>query len=344
MKNSPQREIPPENAPAGLHIIAGAAAKPACGQDLVEDLRERARAEMDAGGMTQAQAGKEIGLSNSALSQWLAGKYAGDREAVADRVQAWLAARAEGAAMSAVLPEPPGWIETPTSGRIQAALGYAQLAGDISLVYGAAGVGKTMTARKYAVTRPNAWLATMSPATQALSPCLERVVEACGLRGVVAGRRALELEDSLRARVDGARGLLIIDESQHLGLRALEALRGLHDSTGCGLVLMGNEKVYSRLTGSGSRRAEFAQLFSRVGKRVRLSQVEKGDVAKLLAAWGSKVAADKETRSTALAIARMSGGLRLVTKTLRVASMYAGGGTVEARHVRTAWRELGGES
>ena len=77
-------------------------------------------------------------------------------------------------------------------------------------------------------------------------------------------------------RVNGVRGLLIVDEAQHLSLRALETLRALHDATGAGLALMGNAVVYARLTG-GRRAAEFAQLFSRVGKRVRLTQVEEGD-------------------------------------------------------------------
>lgn len=343
MKISLQPEIPPENAPTDLRVVAGAAAKPARGPDLVEELRGRARDELEAGGLSQAQAAREMGLSSPALSQWLSGKYAGDREAVADRVQAWLEARAEGAAMAAVLPEPPGWTETPTGRRIYAALGYAQLAGDVALVYGGAGLGKTFTAQRYAAKKPNVWIATMSPATQSLSCCLERVVEACGLRGVVAGRRALELEDALRGRVDGSRGLLVVDEAQHLGLRALEVLRGLHDATGAGVVLMGNERVYTRITGV-SRASEFAQLFSRVGKRVRLSQVEKGDVAKLLAAWGSKVDVDRELRSTALEIARRPGGLRLVTKTLRLAAMHAGGAAVKSRHVWEAWREIGGES
>ena len=327
----------PEATPSGTRVN-GSPASAAAGD---EQLRDQARAELDVYGLSQALAAREIGISGSALSQWLAGKYGGDQAAVAERVQSWLAARAERAVLSESLPKPPGWIETPTAARIDAALSYAQLTGDIAIVYGGAGLGKTMTARHYAAKRPNAWIATMTPATQALSPCLERVLEACGVRA--STERAVQLEAALRTKVDGSRGLLIVDEAQHLGLRALEALRGLHDTTLCGLALLGNELIYTRITG-GRRAAEFAQLFSRVGKRVRLTQVDKGDVAALLDGWGAKLSGGRELRAAAVAIARTPGGLRGLTKSLRLASLYAEGAPVEARHVRAAWRELGGDA
>lgn len=238
------------------------------------------------------------------------------------------------------LPTAPAWFSTPTAKRIEAGLMYAQTAGDIAVIHGGAGLGKTSTARWYASTRPNVWIAVMTPATCSLAPCLERVLEACGVRG--QGGRAARLEEALRMRVNGVRGLLIVDEAQHLSLRALETLRALHDATGAGLALMGNAVVYARLTG-GRRAAEFAQLFSRVGKRVRLTQVEDGDVDALLEAWGAKLSRPENFRKEALAIARKPGGLRVLTKTLRLAALIAGGEAVERRHVARAWNELGGD-
>ena len=247
--------------------------------------------------------------------------------------------RAKRAAFAEQLPAPPKWFCTPTAKRIDSTLAYAQLAGDIAVVYGGSGLGKTAAARRYASNWPNAWLATMTPSTAALGPCLERVLEACGVQE--PGARGARLEAALRTRVNGDRGLLIVDEAQHLNLRALEALRGLHDATGAGLALLGNELVYTRLTG-GRRAAEFAQLFSRVGKRLRLTQVEDGDVDALLAAWGAKLSMDRGLRPVALAIARKHGGLRGLTKTLRLAALLAEGEAVEERHMRTAWKDLGG--
>ena len=87
-------------------------------------------------------------------------------------------------------------------------------------------------------------------------------------------------------RLQGTKGLLIIDEAQHLSLLALESLRSIHDATACGLVLMGNESVYANL--SGRRSAEFAQLFSRVGMVLKLENPLPRTLRHWLGSGGSK--------------------------------------------------------
>ncbi len=316
-----------------------------------EGLREYARAALESDGLSQRVAAAEIGISDSALSQWLSGKYPGDVGAVDAAVGRWLDARAERAALRERLPAAPGYVETPTSRRIESALSWAQIAGDLVVVYGGAGLGKTVSARDYAAERPNVWTAAITPAAQALGSCLERVASVCGLRSAYGRRaRAAQLEADLLERLDGARGLLIVDEAQHLGARALEGLRGLHDASGMGLALLGNEMLYTRLTG-GSRAAEYAQLFSRIGRRVRLTRAAAGDVDALLAAWGLDGCA--EIRSAALDIARRPGALRGLTKVLRLAAMLAAGSrraagddapaaAIELRHLRAAQKDLMG--
>ena len=300
--------------------------------------REQARLAL-ATGLSQTQAAREIGISSAALSQWLAAKYQGDSGAVEAKVARWLRARTERQELTQHLPTPPEWVSMPTGRRIQAGLSYAHMAGDICVVYGGAGLGKTKTARRYAETRPNAWLATMSPATSALGPCLERLAGACGVRPV---GRAARLESDLRERLSGSRGLLIVDEAQHLSPRALEGLRALHDATDVGLAMLGNEMIYARLTG-GRRAAEFAQLYSRIGKRVRLTRPGQGDVSALLGAWPAF--RGEETRAAALDIARRPGGLRGLTKTLRLASLFASGKSAapSTQHIWAAWKDLGGD-
>ena len=307
--------------------------------DPQETTRSECREALRESALSQAASAREIGISESALSQWLGGKYGGDEAAVAARVRVWLAARADRAVMTESLPEPPGWVETPSAVRIDAALGYAQMAGDLGVVYGGAGMGKTLTARRYAGRRPNVWLATMSPASAALLPCLERVSQACGMRA--AAHRAARLEADLCDRLRGTRGLLIVDEAQpqNLSVRAIEGLRSLHDASGVGLVLMGNERVYTRLAGSRGS-ADFAQILSRVGKRVRLAGPAKGDISRLLDAW--RPAVTPEARKLAAAIARKpERALRGMTKVLLLAALIARGAKIGGTHVEAAWAELG---
>ena len=88
-----------------------------------DEIAGRAREALEASGLSQAAAAKEIGISDSALSQWLAGKYEGDSAAVAGKVALWLEALRDREDFSRSLPAPPAWIETKTAKRITAGLG-----------------------------------------------------------------------------------------------------------------------------------------------------------------------------------------------------------------------------
>ena len=298
------------------------------------ELPARVREALAADGLSQSRAAREIGISGGALSQWLAGAYAGDTAAMDARARSWLEARDERATLAERLPSPPEWAETPSSKRVISGLTYAQAAGYVAVIHGAAGVGKTMASRRYAGLRPNVWIATMSPWTKTVRACLEQAAGACGLR--TAGFRAARIAAGLCARLDGTRGLLAIDEAQHLGVPALEALRSVHDATGCGLALVGSDLLYERLTGGG-RVAEFAQLSSRIGRRVRLPGATQGDSDTLLPAWGME---GKAERKAARRIAGQPGGLRNLARALTLASSIARGRPVNSGHIRKAWKDL----
>ena len=163
----------------------------------------------------------------------------------------------------------------------------------------APGVGKTRAARHYATQYANVWVAQMFP-TCTLWSCLDRTARAVGLR--TSHARSSRIEADLIERLNGSRGLLVIDEAHLLGARALEELRSLHDATGTGLALVGNPLLFSRLT--GHRAEQFEQLYSRIGKIVRLPRTTVADADALLAAWGI---AGPGVRDTAHAIVRTQG-------------------------------------
>jgi len=276
-------------------------------------------------------------VASSRLNQWLSGKYRGDNEAVAADMRRWLNARSERTTAAGHLPEAPAWIATETAQRILSALAYAQMAGDISVVYGGAGVGKTCTARQYARENPNVWIATMTPSAAGVVTSLERIAHAMGLRDMPQG--GARIEAAIIDRLRGTAGLLVVDEAQHLSKLALESVRSLHDATGVGLTLLGNDQVYAQLTG-GARQAHFAQLFSRVGNRMRLGGPTDADVTILAEAWCIEAGAKPICRK----IAGQPGALRGLTKALRMAAMAAAGegNTLAKEHIKFAWESLGG--
>lgn len=294
---------------------------------------------LDFGQITQSQIARESGLTAPVLSSWLKYRYKGDNQAVEAKLNQWQKAKDKKAEVSMVFPMAPEWLDTPTAKKIVNVLTYAQLAGDIAVIYGGAGLGKTCTLKVYAKQNPNVWVVTMSPAHGGVASTLEEIAESLGLRGIPG--RAARLQRELIRKLNGTSGLLIIDEAQHLNVNSLEVIRSLHDATGVGLALVGNESVYARLTG-GSRSATFAQLFSRLGKRLRLNKPTKEDVVALANSFS--VGGTQEQKAL-YEISQKPGALRGVVKTLRLATMFAAGddSTLQLEHIRSAWRDLGGE-
>lgn len=288
--------------------------------------------------LTQAEISRQSGVSSTRLNQWLKGSYPGDNESIEEALARWVDAYQTRQLEARALPEPPKWIATPSSDRVLSALGYAQLAGDVVVIYGGAGLGKTSSVEQYRRQSPNVWVATMSPCTAGAVPALEEVADALGIE---ISNGAARLQRAIIRRMRGTMGLLVIDEAQHLSVAALDAMRALHDATGLGLALVGNESVYASMTG-GNRAAYLDRLFSRIGKRVRLTRSTKGDIDALIDAWGVSVAS---CRKLLHEIAVKPGGLRGLTKVLRLASMFAAGAerAVNCDDIRAAWRDLGGE-
>jgi hypothetical protein len=306
--------------------------------DAHDDVRESVLAVAGRDDLTQAAIAREAGVNAAALNRYLNGAYAGDNEALERKLSRWLDAYEARSREGQAMPAAPAWIETPTANQVLGALRYSQMAGDIAIVYGGAGLGKTAAALRYIEESPNVWRAVMTPATASVAAALEEVAEAVGLREIGGG--GAKLQRAIVARMRGTYGLLIVDEAQNLSAAALDAIRSLHDLTGCGLALLGNEQVFSRMTG-GNRAAYLDRLHSRIGKRVRLTRVGLEDVRALLNAW--QIDAQRAGK-VAFEIATKPGALRSLTKTIRLAAMVTPVEQIGADDLRRAWRELVGDA
>ncbi|ENT2759046.1 AAA family ATPase, partial [Escherichia coli] len=227
-------------------------------------------------------------------------------------------------------------VETQTVKQIWTSMRFASLTESIAVVCGNPGVGKTEAAREYRRTNNNVWMITITPSCASVLECLTELAFELGMND--APRRKGPLSRALRRRLEGTQGLVIIDEADHLGAEVLEELRLLQESTRIGLVLMGNHRVYSNMTG-GNRTVEFARLFSRIAKRTAINKTKKADVKAIADAW--QINGEKELELLQQ-IAQKPGALRILNHSLRLAAMTAHGKgeRVNEDYLRQAFREL----
>lgn len=223
-------------------------------------------------GKTQAAVAQELGISSGALSSFISGSYK-TPHTIVPKVRN-LMEISEKKKIS--LTDPP-FVETSVSKVVKNAIKYSHIRGKISVVYGDAGIGKTQAFRSYLRENGLAIGITIAPTYASITGVNELLAEQLGVRERVARKITNEIISRLR----GSGRVIVIDEAQHLTVRALNHIRCLADEAEVGVCLIGNEEVYSKLKGSG--KADFAQLFSRIGMRepVSIHNITKEDVKRV---------------------------------------------------------------
>jgi len=281
--------------------------------------------------VTSGQVAQEISVSPSTLSQVLNGLYKADPSKIIEKLESWLRLREQRDANPST---DPGFVMTPTAKLIMDDLTYAQITESIVVIYGASGVGKSKTLDEYQRTNNNVWKVTASPSRSSLTECLYEIAMELGMEQ--APRTKGPLARVIRQRLKGSEGLVIVDEADHLDYPTLEELRILQEETGIGMALVGNNKVYTQLTG-GRRNEDFARLFSRIAKKRGIHKTKVTDVRAIAEAWN--VGGGTEM-NVMIQISERPGGLRLLTKTIKLAAMFAKGALITEQLLRTALAEL----
>ncbi|EJG5922214.1 AAA family ATPase [Salmonella enterica] len=209
---------------------------------------------MDAHGYSQGQVARAIGRSSATMNQYLQGKYNGDIADMEERIGHFLRRVCE---KQNALRIDERFVSTPTASKGLEVLSYAHLESEICVLFGAAGLGKTMILKEYARRDSNVIFIEADPGFTART-LLE---ELCGrLRLSKNGNIHALIEVCVEKLKDSGR-LLVIDEAELLPYRALEVIRRLHDKAGIGVVLAGMPRLIVNLKG---KRGEYAQLYSRV--------------------------------------------------------------------------------
>lgn len=212
-------------------------------------------------GLSWPALAKRMNKPAGSVSTWQSASFNGNRENVARAIYAFRQMVESQEARAAIALEAVPFIETTTAQRLLFLMEWAH-GGRMTAAAMGPGTGKSQAAQYYKASMGDTvWHVELNKTDKTPSAMIARVMRAMGLASPVGwvAQRSAQVEEHVRHR----RALLIVDEANHLDLDSMETLRGWHDATGLGVILLGNEELVERIRG-GVKRHQYARLNSRI--------------------------------------------------------------------------------
>ena len=274
-----------------------------------ERLVRQARNEIKPGRMSKTAAARQIGVSAATLSLWLSGNYGGNVERIDKKVERWLRYQADSARLDRSSARLDAHCDFDITTEIVGTLANGHVQGDIVLVCGPSGAGKTWAATHYRDTHSATFMVQMTEAVRSISGMLRRI--AVAIDAVPRDRSALAAEAAIVEALKGREALLIIDEAHHLSVPLIDELRALRDMSGCGLALIGDKKLQALVR-------TCPQVAGRVGASVTATAPRNDDVTLLAASVLGRQPSEGDIEQCCRAAA-LPGGLHTLRRMLSAA-------------------------
>lgn len=275
-------------------------------EEFVNGVRDRVNTFLATGEISQGVLAKQAGISGGALSAFLANNYQGNNENMAKKLLPVIeASKARETAILSV--KEPEIIETTTMREMWFGLQYASDRNDVIVIYGAPGIGKTITLESYVKANPNVLFFTGSPNIRSGRDVMEELLEAMNKK---ADGRNKSLEKGIISALKNSNRMIIIDEAHFLRLDGLETIRRIYDATKCPVVLVGNPKIMEIIT--EKNKTVTGQFFSRSVRIALEHKVPLDDVKGIVLQNGVNL--EEECLTELHKAANMIGALRIMTK------------------------------
>lgn len=234
----------------------------------IANIRSQIKAVLELKGYTIAGIAREIDNSPSTLSLFISDKYTGDNEKVARALKAFLERMKDRADSPDITID---FQPTRNAKRIHEVCRICHVEGEIGVVYGPAGLGKTISAKQYAADNAGVIYIEVDPSFSASSIIkeLHRKLGGDGKGGLY------DLFQDIIHRLSDTKRLLIVDQAEILPKKGIELIRSINDKTGVGVVMLGMDALRNNIKGL---KGEFAQLYSRIGLAIRLKEFTDDDI------------------------------------------------------------------
>ncbi|MDL0089266.1 AAA family ATPase [Campylobacter gastrosuis] len=197
---------------------------------------------------------RAIGVSAAAISQFRQGVYKGDLKTLSQKVESYILNYQSKDKKATKKDE---FFLSKDAKMANFIINEAINEREIALIYGTAGSGKTTILREFTRKNPNAVLIEATCHTSA-KVLLDELCGALKIDGVSGVNAKLKAAAKFLKENDK---IILIDEAEHLPLKALEDLRRIYDFSGTSMILCGTEILLNNLMGKNK---ELRQLYSRI--------------------------------------------------------------------------------
>ncbi|MGN0674519.1 MAG: AAA family ATPase [Oscillospiraceae bacterium] len=225
---------------------------------MIEKIRAELISFIEETGTKQKQIADESGLSSSVVSQFISNTYTGDNVKAADTLNKYLKLAKE---RLNVINSKRFYKELGNTQLVLGAVAYAHKHCEMTLIRGASGAGKTTALKYYADNNAGVVFVTANSTVKTGKLILQEIAATMGKNCI--GCNIKQTMDKLLSMLSGTKRLIIIDEADRLSLNALQAVRDLNDIANVGVVLAGNNKLYTQMY-TGVKGSEFDQIRTRI--------------------------------------------------------------------------------
>lgn len=217
--------------------------------------------------ISQAALGRAIGVSSASISTFRKGEYKGNNKELGRKIKLYLDNYAKKKSKDI---KEVAIFESKDKQMADFVINEAVRDKEIAIIVGVAGSGKSTIAKDYARLHPNAIL------IEATLHSTARVIldELCERTHISGGRNLHEKVLLIAKELKRSDVAILIDEAEHLSVRALEDLRRIWDFSSCPLILFGTEILLKNLIG---KNGELRQLYSRIGGKWHLKGLSEAE-------------------------------------------------------------------
>lgn len=229
--------------------------------------------------LSQASIARSIGVSGSAISQYMRGKYTGDVEALEKKINTYIENYHEQAGSHENFEVMP----TVDLAMIDSTCSEIVINQEMGVIFGKAGTGKTVAIKEWVSKHPEAVLVETMP-MMSVKELLLSILEGLGKRDAQGSIFTL-IKEIVKIFKKSER-VLLIDEAENLTTKSLEAIRRIHDFSGVPVALIGTYALIQNMKG---RNGELLQLYSRVNNKWEMRGLGDDDRQNLFGEFGSHI-------------------------------------------------------